>query len=113
MAAQSANFTRVMATQLKKFDLNASDATIKRLHKKITELGAAALPDDDIREINKIIADMTTVFSTAGVCMNEAITAPKACPKADFMPLDPSMKPFNEMQTQPGSTEIIALWLKF
>ncbi|GAU92940.1 hypothetical protein RvY_04951 [Ramazzottius varieornatus] len=94
VSAQSANFTRVMATQLKKFDLNASDATIKRLHKKITELGIAALPDDDIREINKIIADMTAVFSTAGVCMNEAITDPKACPKADFMPLDPNITNF-------------------
>ena len=79
-----------MSAQIKKFNVNVSDATVKRMHKKITELGMAALPDKDIREINKIIADMTAIFSTAGVCMNEKITNIKSCPKTDFMPLDPS-----------------------
>lgn len=107
VAAQSANFTRVMSAQIKKFNVNVSDATVKRMQKKITELGMAALPDKDIREINKIIADMTAIFSTAGVCMNEKITNIKSCPKTDFMPLDPNITNYLRESRDPHKLRFI------
>lgn len=71
---------------MKKFQLNGTDSTIRRLYKKITELGLAALPDQDLNEYNMIVADMTSTYSTAKICLDET----NVCPSSRLVSLDPS-----------------------
>jgi hypothetical protein len=85
-----------MAAQMKKFHVNDTDATVRRLHKKITELGLAALPEKDLKEYNMIVADMTSVYSVAKICLDEAIVAAgQICPNSSLVSLDPSKTTVN------------------
>ncbi|OQV24979.1 Angiotensin-converting enzyme [Hypsibius exemplaris] len=89
-ATQSANFTKILAAQMKKFQVNGTDATIRRLYKKITELGMAALPENELTQYNKLVADMTSTYSVAKICLDES-AAVGSCPSGNLVSLDPNI----------------------
>nr|KAF6454433.1 hypothetical protein HJG63_000150 [Rousettus aegyptiacus] len=63
---------------------NASfqDPSIKRMLSKLQNIDKAALPKDELREYNKILAYMEKTYSTAQVCLNEG----------PCMPLEPDLE---------------------
>ncbi|XP_055982553.1 angiotensin-converting enzyme-like protein Ace3 [Sorex fumeus] len=47
------------------------DPTLKRMLSKLQNLEKAALPQDELREYNQLLANMETAYSMAQVCLNE------------------------------------------
>ncbi|XP_011366886.1 angiotensin-converting enzyme-like protein Ace3 [Pteropus vampyrus] len=79
---------------------NASfqDPTIKRMLSKLQNIDKAALPKDELREYNKILAYMETTYSTAQVCLNEG----------PCMPLEPDLE--EVMATSRDYKELLWAW---
>lgn len=100
VANQSATFVRLIAGQAAKFNVTGND-TVKdrRLHKKLSELGSAALSEADLTELNKIVNWMTNVYSTATVCFDETIPQLKDCPKDKLVHLEPSNFDIGKLKT--------------
>ncbi|XP_006833788.1 PREDICTED: angiotensin-converting enzyme-like [Chrysochloris asiatica] len=47
------------------------DLATKRMLRKVQDMGKAALPDEELREYNKLLAYMETTYSMAEVCLDE------------------------------------------
>ncbi|XP_037350441.1 angiotensin-converting enzyme-like protein Ace3 [Talpa occidentalis] len=50
---------------------NIQSPTVKRMLSKLQHIDKAALPQDDLREYNQLLAYMETTYSMAQVCLNE------------------------------------------
>nr|KAF6454436.1 hypothetical protein HJG63_000150 [Rousettus aegyptiacus] len=79
---------------------NASfqDPSIKRMLSKLQNIDKAALPKDELREYNKILAYMEKTYSTAQVCLNEG----------PCMPLEPDLE--EVMATSRDQKELLWAW---
>ncbi|XP_007958103.1 angiotensin-converting enzyme-like protein Ace3 [Orycteropus afer afer] len=59
-------------TQAHQFNITTfRDPVIKRMLKKVQDMDKAALPEEELREYNKLLASMEMMYSMAEVCMEE------------------------------------------
>ncbi|XP_053426752.1 angiotensin-converting enzyme-like protein Ace3 [Nycticebus coucang] len=74
------------------------DQVVKRMLSKLQDIGKAALPQDELREYNKLLAYMETTYSMAQVCMNEG----------PCLPLEPDLE--EVMATSRDQKELLWAW---
>uniref|UniRef100_A0A4X1T526 Angiotensin-converting enzyme n=1 Tax=Sus scrofa TaxID=9823 RepID=A0A4X1T526_PIG len=74
------------------------DPDVKRMLSKLQNLYKAALPEDELREYNQILAYMETTYSMAQVCLNEG----------PCLPLEPDLE--EVMATSRDQKELLWAW---
>ncbi|XP_035972038.1 angiotensin-converting enzyme-like protein Ace3 [Halichoerus grypus] len=74
------------------------DAAVKRMLSKLQNIDKAALPQDELREYNKLLAYMETTYSMAQVCLNEG----------PCLPLEPDLQEI--MATSRDQKELLWAW---
>ncbi|XP_003786678.1 angiotensin-converting enzyme-like protein Ace3 [Otolemur garnettii] len=74
------------------------DQVVKRMLSKLQDIGKAALPQDELREYNQLLAYMETTYSMAQVCMNEG----------PCLPLEPDLEEI--MATSRDQKELLWAW---
>ncbi|XP_072602963.1 angiotensin-converting enzyme-like protein Ace3 [Vulpes vulpes] len=74
------------------------DPDVKRLLSKLLNIDKAALPQDELREYNQLLAYMETTYSMAQVCLNEG----------PCMPLEPDLQ--EVMATSRDQKELLWAW---
>ncbi|KAF5924442.1 hypothetical protein HPG69_018843 [Diceros bicornis minor] len=74
------------------------DPVVKRMLSKLQNIDKAALPKDELREYNKILAYMETTYSMAQVCLNEG----------PCLPLEPDLE--EVMATSRDQKELLWAW---
>lgn len=69
VSAQFANYVKQMTSEVNDFPWQSiQDSNIKRQFKKLSILGAAALPDDKYTEYDQVVNRMQNTYSTAKIC---------------------------------------------
>uniref|UniRef100_H0XMC6 Angiotensin-converting enzyme n=1 Tax=Otolemur garnettii TaxID=30611 RepID=H0XMC6_OTOGA len=76
------------------------DQVVKRMLSKLQDIGKAALPQDELREYNQLLAYMETTYSMAQVCMNEG----------PCLPLEPGTDLEEIMATSRDQKELLWAW---
>ncbi|XP_030892312.1 angiotensin-converting enzyme-like protein Ace3 [Leptonychotes weddellii] len=74
------------------------DAAVKRMLSKLQNIDKAALPQDELREYNNLLAYMETTYSMAQVCLNEG----------PCLPLEPDLQ--EVMATSRDQKELLWAW---
>ncbi|XP_040495792.1 angiotensin-converting enzyme-like protein Ace3 [Ursus americanus] len=74
------------------------DPAVKRMLSKLQNIDKAALPQDELREYNKLLAYMETTYSTAQVCLNEG----------PCLPMEPDLQEI--MATSRDQKELLWAW---
>ncbi|XP_052131090.1 angiotensin-converting enzyme-like, partial [Frankliniella occidentalis] len=69
VAADTARFQKEAWKETVKYPWTTyKDPNVRRQFKKLSVLGAAALPEDKYEKLDKIVSDMQNVYSTAKIC---------------------------------------------
>nr|XP_019588384.1 PREDICTED: angiotensin-converting enzyme-like [Rhinolophus sinicus] len=74
------------------------DPAVKRMLSKLQNIEKAALPKDELREYNKLLAYMKTTYNMGQVCLNEG----------PCMPLEPDLKEI--MATSRNQKDLLWAW---
>ncbi|XP_068833594.1 angiotensin-converting enzyme-like protein Ace3 [Capricornis sumatraensis] len=77
---------------------NFQDSDVKRMLSKLLNVDKAALPKEELREYNEILAYMETTYSMAQVCLNEG----------PCLPLEPDLE--EVMATSRDQKELLWAW---
>uniref|UniRef100_A0A8C6G0I9 Angiotensin-converting enzyme n=1 Tax=Moschus moschiferus TaxID=68415 RepID=A0A8C6G0I9_MOSMO len=77
---------------------NFQDSDVKRMLSKLLDVDKAALPKEELREYNQILAYMETTYSMAQVCLNEG----------PCLPLEPDLE--EVMATSRDEKELLWAW---
>uniref|UniRef100_A0A4W2I3G6 Angiotensin-converting enzyme n=1 Tax=Bos indicus x Bos taurus TaxID=30522 RepID=A0A4W2I3G6_BOBOX len=91
--------TLYFGTRARMFKIaNFQDSDVKRMLSKLLNVDKAALPKEELREYNKILAYMETTYSMAQVCLNEG----------PCLPLEPDLE--EVMATSRDQKELLWAW---
>ncbi|KAM6174547.1 angiotensin-converting enzyme [Erethizon dorsatum] len=96
---ERSQFMKYFGTQAYLFKIDQlQDPAVKRMLSKLQDIGKAALPHDELREYNKLLAYMETTYSLAQVCLDEG----------PCMPLEPDLEEI--MATSRDQKELLWAW---
>uniref|UniRef100_A0A8B9XSP7 Angiotensin-converting enzyme n=1 Tax=Bos mutus grunniens TaxID=30521 RepID=A0A8B9XSP7_BOSMU len=91
--------TLYFGTRARMFKIaNFQDSDVKRMLSKLLNVDKAALPKEELREYNEILAYMETTYSMAQVCLNEG----------PCLPLEPDLE--EVMATSRDQKELLWAW---
>ncbi|OQV22572.1 Angiotensin-converting enzyme [Hypsibius exemplaris] len=101
-AEGAANATRISAQIAGKFDLsNSQDVQMQRVWRSLKVVGDAALDPVEFDELNRLITNMSTIYSTATVCFDPTASVlqwsssnPTDCSAQQQKPINPDLQDF-------------------
>ncbi|KAI7797162.1 putative angiotensin-converting enzyme [Triplophysa rosa] len=96
---EMANHTNFYGLEARKFDTSDfQDESVQRIFKKLGDLERAALPEEQLKEYNNLLASMETLYSVATVCKSES----------NCLPLDPDLNKIMAQSRDYG--ELLFAW---
>uniref|UniRef100_A0A8C6MMZ3 Angiotensin-converting enzyme n=1 Tax=Moschus moschiferus TaxID=68415 RepID=A0A8C6MMZ3_MOSMO len=96
---EKSQHTLYFGTRARLFKIaNFQDSDVKRMLSKLLDVDKAALPKEELREYNQILAYMETTYSMAQVCLNEG----------PCLPLEPDLE--EVMATSRDEKELLWAW---
>ncbi|XP_061248289.1 angiotensin-converting enzyme-like protein Ace3 isoform X2 [Bos javanicus] len=96
---EKSQHTLYFGTRARMFKIaNFQDSDVKRMLSKLLNVDKAALPKEELREYNEILAYMETTYSMAQVCLNEG----------PCLPLEPDLE--EVMATSRDQKELLWAW---
>ncbi|XP_055435571.1 angiotensin-converting enzyme-like protein Ace3 [Bubalus kerabau] len=96
---EKSQHTLYFGTRARMFKIaNFQDSDVKRMLSKLLNIDKAALPKEELREYNEILAYMETTYSMAQVCLNEG----------PCLPLEPDLE--EVMATSRDQKELLWAW---
>ncbi|XP_020730928.2 angiotensin-converting enzyme-like protein Ace3 isoform X1 [Odocoileus virginianus] len=96
---EKSQHTLYFGTRARLFKIaNFQDPDVKRMLSKLLNVDKAALPKEELREYNQILAYMETTYSMAQVCLNEG----------PCLPLEPDLE--EVMATSRDQKELLWAW---